>query len=204
MFTPTLLTILGVILFLREGWVVGNAGLAGAYLIIGMSFAITGCTSLSMASFVTNIRVGPGGAFSMISKSLGLEIGGAIGVPLYFSQALAVVMYIFGFRAGWEWAAAAMRFPAFSALVVDLTVFIVIFGITLFSTRLAFRLQYFILAVIIMALLSVGIAAVHGPMENPIVWCRGTEAGVQGGKGRSTVAGPSRFAMNRFRHSAPE
>ena len=169
-FTPTLLTILGVILFLREGWVVGNAGLAGAWLIIGMSFAITGCTGLSMASFVTNIRVGPGGAFSMISQSLGLEIGGAIGVPLYFSQALAVVMYIFGFRAGWEWAAAAMGFPVFSALVVDLTVFIVIFGITLFSTRLAFRVQYFILAVIIMALLSVAIAAVRGPMENPIVW----------------------------------
>ena len=169
-FTPTLLTILGVILFLRQGWVVGNAGLAGAWLIIGLSFAITGCTGLSMSSFVTNIRVGPGGAFSMISQSLGLEVGGAIGVPLYFSQALAVVMYIFGFRAGWEWAAAVMGFPSFSPLAVDLTVFALIFGITLVSTSLAFRVQYLILAVIIVSLVSVAIAAVRGPMENPIVW----------------------------------
>lgn len=169
-FTPTLLTILGVILFLREGWVVGNAGLAGAWLIILISFAITGATGLSMSSFVTNIRVGPGGAFSMISQSLGLEVGGAIGAPLYISQALAVVMYIFGFRAGWEWAAAAMGFPAFSPLVVDLAVFVVIFGITLVSTSLAFRVQYLILAVIIVALASVAIAAARGPMDNPIVW----------------------------------
>ncbi|WP_207309052.1 hypothetical protein [Desulfobacter hydrogenophilus] len=151
-FTPTLLTILGVILFLREGWVVGNAGLAGAWLIIGLSFAITGCTGLSMSSFVTNIRVGPGGAFSMISQSLGLEVGGAIGVPLYFSQALAVVMYIFGFRAGWEWAASSMGFPSFSPLVIDLAAFALIFGITLISTSLAFKVQYLILAVVIISL----------------------------------------------------
>lgn len=87
-FTPSLLTILGVIMFLRTGWVVGNAGLGGAFVIILMSFAITGATGLSMSSFVTNIRVGPGGAFSMISQSLGLEVGGAVGVPLYVSQAL--------------------------------------------------------------------------------------------------------------------
>lgn len=169
-FTPTLLTILGVILFLREGWVVGNAGLAGAWLIIGLSFAITGCTGLSMSSFVTNIRVGPGGAFSMISQSLGLEVGGAIGVPLYFSQALAVVMYIFGFRAGWEWAANVMGFPSFSPIIVDLSVFIVILGITLVSTSLAFKVQYLILAVVIASLISIIIAAIQGPMDNPIVW----------------------------------
>ncbi|MGB3222925.1 MAG: amino acid permease [Desulforhopalus sp.] len=169
-FTPTLLTILGVILFLREGWVVGNAGLAGAWLIIGLSFAITGCTGLSMSSFVTNIRVGPGGAFSMISQSLGLEVGGAIGVPLYFSQALAVVMYIFGFRAGWEWAANSMGFPSFSPLIIDLGAFALIFGITLVSTSLAFRVQYLILAIVIISLISIAIAAIQGPMDKPIEW----------------------------------
>lgn len=102
-FTPTLLTILGVIMYLRQGWVVGNAGLLGAWLIILLSFTITGFTGLSLSSVATNIRIGAGGAFSVISQSLGLEVGGSIGVPLYVSQALAVVMYIFGFRAGWLW-----------------------------------------------------------------------------------------------------
>ena len=89
-FVPTLLTILGVIMYLREGWVVGNAGLLGAWLIILIAFAITTCTGLSLSSITTNIRIGAGGAFSIISQSLGLEVGGSIGIPLYLSQALAV------------------------------------------------------------------------------------------------------------------
>lgn len=169
-FTPTVLTILGVIMFLREGWVVGNAGLGGGILIIVLSFAITGATALSMSSFVTNIRVGPGGAFSMISQSLGLEAGGAIGLPLYVAQALAVVMYIFGFREGYIWAVGEWGLPMIPALAIDLLVFAVIFGITFISTGLAFRIQYVILAIIIGSLLSVAIAAIQGPMDNPIVW----------------------------------
>ena len=51
----------------------------------------------------TNIRIESGGAFSIISQSLGLEIGGSIGIPLYFSQACVVAMYVFGFREGWLW-----------------------------------------------------------------------------------------------------
>lgn len=169
-FTPTLLTILGVIMFLREGWVVGNAGLAGALTIIVLSFAITGATGLAMSTFVTNIRVGPGGAFSMISQSLGLEAGGAIGAPLYISQALAVVMYIFGFREGYLWAVDAWGLPAVPSLLIDAIIFATIFLITLISTGLAFKVQYVILAIIIGALISIVIAAVQGPTENPIVW----------------------------------
>ena len=102
-FTPTLLTILGVIMYIRHPWVVGNAGIIGAIVIVVISVAITLFTSLSMASMTTNIRIESGGAFSIISQSLGLEIGGSIGIPLYFSQACVVAMYIFGFRDGWLW-----------------------------------------------------------------------------------------------------
>jgi len=70
-FTPTLLTILGVIMYLREGWVVGNAGLLGACAIILFSYLITISTGLSLASITTNIRIGAGGAFSVISQSSG-------------------------------------------------------------------------------------------------------------------------------------
>ena len=100
-FTPTLLTIMGVIMYLRLGWVVGNAGLLGAWLIIIISFLITLTTALSMSSITTNIKIGAGGAYAIISQSLGLEIGGSLGIPRYASQGLAVTMYIFGFREGW-------------------------------------------------------------------------------------------------------
>lgn len=71
MFTPTLLTILGVIMYLRAGWTVGNAGLGGAVLIILVAFSITGATGLSMSSVTTNIWIGARGAYSIIARSLG-------------------------------------------------------------------------------------------------------------------------------------
>jgi solute carrier family 12 (sodium/potassium/chloride transporter), member 2 len=162
-FVPTLLTILGVIMFLRAGWVVGNAGLGGAWLIIAVSFLITGCTGLSMSCFVTNIRVGSGGAFSMISQSLGLEVGGSIGIPLYLAQVLAVGMYVFGFREGWLWI-----FPGHAPLYVDLATFAVIFIITFVSAKLAVKVQYLILTIIIAALGSVALAAITGSMQHDI------------------------------------
>lgn len=100
MFTPTLLTILGVIMYLRLGWVVGNGGLLGGLLVMGVALTITTATGLSLSSIATNSRLGAGGPYAIISRSLGLEIGGSVGVPLFLSQALAVTMYIFGFREG--------------------------------------------------------------------------------------------------------
>jgi len=164
-FTPTLLTILGVIMYLREGWVVGNAGLLGAWAIIILAFAITTFTGLSMSSVTTNIRIGAGGAFSIISQSLGLEVGGSIGIPLYLAQALAVAMYIFGFRAGWQYI-----FPHHPALLVDFGTFLVLFIIAFISANLAFRVQYLIMAVIFGSLISVVIAAFTGSMQHPVTW----------------------------------
>ncbi len=163
-FVPTLLTILGVIMYLREGWVVGNAGLLGAWLIILIAFSITAFTGLSLASVTTNIRIGAGGAFSIISQSLGLEVGGSIGIPLYLSQALAVAMYIFGFRVGWRWI-----FPEHPALLVDLAAFALLFIIAYISASLAFRIQYLILAVIAASLISIFWAGFGSPPE-PIQW----------------------------------
>ncbi|MCB0627031.1 MAG: hypothetical protein KDC43_24730, partial [Saprospiraceae bacterium] len=60
-FTPTVLTILGAIMYLRLGWVVGNAGLLGAIIIILLAHLITVSTGLSVASIATNTRVGAGG-----------------------------------------------------------------------------------------------------------------------------------------------
>ena len=164
-FTPTLLTILGVIMFLRQGWVVGNVGLAGAWLIMGLSVAITLATALSLSSITTNIRIGAGGPYSIISQSLGLEVGGAIGIPLFVSQALVVAMYIFGFREGWQW-----FFPEHNALAIDLIAFAVVFAIASVSTKFAFRLQFLIMAVIAGSLVSVGVAAAEGSMTEPITW----------------------------------
>ncbi|MEP0545470.1 MAG: sodium transporter [Rhodothermales bacterium] len=149
-FTPTLLTILGVIMYLRLGWVVGNAGLLGGLLIIALANGITLCTGLSLSSIATNTRLGAGGPYAIISKSLGFEVGGSVGVPLYLSQGLAVAMYVFGFREGWTWV-----FPDHPALLVDLVIFGVVFVIAYLSASLAFKIQYVVMAVIALSLVSI-------------------------------------------------
>ncbi len=149
-FTPTLLSILGVIMYLRLGWVVGQVGLGGALLIIVISNCITLATALSLSSIVTNIRIGTGGAYSIISKSLGMEAGGAIGIPLYLSQAISVAFYIAGFTECWIWV-----FPQHYPLLVSLIVWSSIALISYFSAQLAFRMQYFIMAVVALSLVSV-------------------------------------------------
>lgn len=49
-FTPTVLTILGAIMYLRLGWVVGNAGILGAIAIIMLAHVITVTTGLAVSS----------------------------------------------------------------------------------------------------------------------------------------------------------
>ncbi|NNL09827.1 MAG: Na-K-Cl cotransporter [Croceitalea sp.] len=161
-FTPTLLTILGVIMYLRLGWVVGNAGLLGAWLIIVISFLITLCTALSMSAITTNIRIGAGGAYAIVSQALGLEVGGSLGIPRYVSQGLAVTMYIFGFREGW-----LGIFPDHNAFLVDIIVFLALFSIAYISANLAIKTQYIIMVIIILSFVSIIMAAYEGSMFVP-------------------------------------
>ena len=120
-FTPCLLRILGVIMYLRLGFVVGSIGLGGALGVIILANLITLATALSMSSVVPNIRIGAGGAYSIITKSLGLEAGGAIGIPLYISQAIAIALYITGFAECWYFI-----FPQHDILLVSLAVWFLI------------------------------------------------------------------------------
>lgn len=152
-FTPDVLTILGVIMYLRLGWVVGNAGLLGAILIILLAKTITIATGLSMSSITTNIKIGSGGAYSIISKSLGLEAGGSIGIPFYISQALSAALYIAGFTAAW-----LLIFPSHSPLLVSVVTWFVLLSISYISTIFAIRIQYIILFIISLSLLSIYLA----------------------------------------------
>ncbi|VAX28100.1 Na-K-Cl cotransporter [hydrothermal vent metagenome] len=148
-FTPDVLTILGVIMYLRLGWVVGNAGLLGAIAIILLAKVITITTGLSMSSITTNIKIGAGGAYSIISKSLGLEAGGSIGIPFYISQSLSAALYIAGFTEGW-----LMIFPHHPAILVSFSAWLVLMAISYVSTVFAIRVQYFILGIILLSIVS--------------------------------------------------
>ncbi len=96
-FMTAISTILGAILFLRFGWAVGNVGFVGVIAIVLVGHLITIPTAFAVAEIATNQKVQGGGAYYIISRSFGLNIGGAIGIALYLSQAISVAFYIIAF-----------------------------------------------------------------------------------------------------------
>uniref|UniRef100_A0A8C1CIV4 Solute carrier family 12 member 10, tandem duplicate 1 n=1 Tax=Cyprinus carpio carpio TaxID=630221 RepID=A0A8C1CIV4_CYPCA len=92
-----MLNIWGVILFLRLSWITSQAGILLTWLIILMSVLVTSITALSVSAISTNGRVSSGGAYFMISRTLGPELGGPIGVVFSFANALACALNTVGF-----------------------------------------------------------------------------------------------------------
>ncbi len=70
-----LLNIWGVMLFIRLSWIVGHAGVGLASVVVLLAAVVTVVTTLSMSAICTNGEVKGGGAYYMISRSLGPEFG---------------------------------------------------------------------------------------------------------------------------------
>lgn len=146
-FVPTFLSITGVILFLRLGQIVGGAGLLGTIIIILLAASVTLSTGLSLSSIASNVRIGAGGAYSIINKTLGLEVGGSIGIPLYLAQTFSVALYLFGFAETWHFI-----FPHHEVEIVAFAAFIFLFLLTFVSTKLAVKFQVVIFTLTCFAL----------------------------------------------------
>lgn len=101
-FFTALSTILGAILFLRFGWAVGNVGFVGVIGIVVLGHLITIPTAMAVAEIATNQKVQGGGAYYIISRSFGLNIGGTVGITLYLSQAISVAFYVIAFAEAFE------------------------------------------------------------------------------------------------------
>ena len=148
-YTPSILTILGVIMYLRFGWVVGNVGLLGSLLIVTLATSITFLTALSISEIATDRLVRAGGAYYMISRSLGIEVGGAVGIPLYIAQALSVALYTTGFAES-----VVNTFSFLNQRYVALAVTILVALLAMTSAQLAIKAQFFIMGAIALSLLS--------------------------------------------------
>jgi hypothetical protein len=160
---PALLAVLGAMLYLREGWLVGNCGLGGALLIIGAAYTITGTTVLSVASVATNTRVRSGGAFAIIAQALGVEVGGAIGIPLFLAQSASAAMYLFAFTEAFGY-----LFPEVDTQRVVVVAYLVVAGLSWLSASLAFRAQGVLLGLAVLALLSIFGGLFRAEMVTPV------------------------------------
>ena len=153
-YTPSILTILGVIMYMRMGWVVGNAGLIGTIIIVLIAHVIAVTTGLSVSSVATDKKIGAGGIYYVLSRSMGVPIGGAIGIALYIGTAFSIALYLVGFAEsfnsylGWGTTINDLRLTGSIALAV-------LTALALISTSFALKTQFFILAAIIVSLVSI-------------------------------------------------
>ena len=101
-FLTAISTILGAIMFLRFGYAVGHVGMLGTLAIVLIGHLVTIPTAMAIAEIATNQKVEGGGEYYIISRSFGLNIGGSIGIALFFSQAISVAFYIIAFSQAFE------------------------------------------------------------------------------------------------------
>ena len=151
-FTPSILTILGIILFLRLGYVTGSSGVARAFIIIAIANVVTVLTSMSLAAIATNLKVKGGGDYYLISRTLGMEFGGAIGIVLYLAQSVSVAFYCIGFAE----ALSAIMGPTFflSPRLIALLAVSAIFTLAWIGADWATRFQYLVMLLLGAALFS--------------------------------------------------
>ena len=161
-FTPSVLTIFGVVMYLRFGWVLGNVGLAKTLLIVTMATSITFLTGLSLSALATNMKVGAGGAYYIISRSLGLEPGAAVGLPLFFAQALGISFYISGFAES-----IVTTYPGYDIKVVGVATLLVLTVVAYISANLALKSQFLVMAVVAVSLVSFFAGSASPALELP-------------------------------------
>jgi amino acid transporter len=141
-------------MYLRLPWIVGQAGLLATLAIILVAHVISASTGLSVASIATDKKVETGGTYFIISRSLGLPIGGTLGWALFVGLSFSVSLYLIGF---------AEVFLGYFGFEVNLTtiriagsvILLLVTILTFISTSLAIKTQYIILTIMSLSLLSV-------------------------------------------------
>ncbi|XP_019937467.1 solute carrier family 12 member 2 isoform X2 [Paralichthys olivaceus] len=153
-----MLNIWGVMLFIRMSWIVGQAGIALACLIVAMATAVTTITGLSTSAIATNGFVRGGGAYYLISRSLGPEFGGSIGLIFAFANAVAVAMYVVGFAetvVELLTAADAIMMDEINDIrIIGTITVILLLGISVAGMEWEAKAQIFLLIVLITAIIN--------------------------------------------------
>lgn len=159
-YVPSILMLFGVIIFLRLGWIVGIAGLATTLTMIGFATLISLITILSISAIATNIEVKAGGIYYIISRSLGLEAGAAVGLPLYLKQALTIAFCVIGFAESLK-----DLVPSWDITSISLWTLGILTILAYASVKGALKVQLAIFIAIIASLISLFTGSEVAPME---------------------------------------
>ncbi len=157
-FTPSLLTILGLILFLRLGFATGNVGLFQMLAILALASGVSLITTVSLAAIATNLRVGGGGVYFLISRTLGPAFGGAVGLVLYVAMSVSVAFYAIGL--GEAVSSVLGSTSAATPRLIAAGTIVLLVGLAWLGADIATRFQYLVMACLTVAIIAFVIGVV--------------------------------------------
>lgn len=146
-FLPSLITMIGSLLYLKLGWILGQVGLGRSILVLSVGLIITIITALSIASTASNMKIKEGGTYFMLSRSFGFEIGASIGIALYIAHVISICLCVLGFSESIQ-----PMLPGISVRTIALFTLAFLTMLSLVSTALALRMQFIILFFILFSL----------------------------------------------------
>ena len=173
-FLTAISTILGAVMFLRFGYSVGNVGLLGTVAIIALGHMVTIPTAMAIAEIATNQKVEGGGSYFIISRSFGITIGAAIGIALYFSEAISVAFYSIAFaeafRPVYAFVNEAYGYSLSDPRLVSIPGVILLAVLVLSrGTKMSVKVLYFIVGILFLSLVMFFLGktgyAPSGPMD---------------------------------------
>ncbi|KAF5270292.1 hypothetical protein FQA39_LY08403 [Lamprigera yunnana] len=166
-----LLNIWGVMLFLRLSWVVAQAGTGEAILLILTTSTVTTITALSMSAISTNGIIKGGGTYYMISRSLGPEFGGSIGLIFSLANAVACAMYVVGFCESLGDLLASFDLKIVDSRVNDIRIvgsatILLLTVIVVVGMEWEAKAQLVLLAILLLAIIDFLIGSIIGPTND--------------------------------------
>jgi len=152
-------------MYLRFGWMVGNAGLIPSLLIVIVCSLLTFITALSISTIATNMNVGVGGEYFLLSRSLGLEMGGAIGVPLFLARTASITLYSFGLAESFRFIWTDIPVPLITAVII-----IILTVISGKSASVALKIQVPLMIGVGISIIVMVIGVFTKPLHTPQLW----------------------------------
>ncbi|XP_058839073.1 bumetanide-sensitive sodium-(potassium)-chloride cotransporter-like isoform X2 [Topomyia yanbarensis] len=166
-----LLNIWGVMLFLRLSWVVGQAGIVQGVVLILITTVVTTTTALSMSAISTNGVIKGGGTYFMISRSLGPEFGGSIGLIFSLANAVACAMYVVGFCESMTDLLATFGLQIIDGEVQDIRIIgcitiVILLGIVVIGMEWEAKAQIVLLIILLVAIVDFIVGTLIGPKSD--------------------------------------
>ncbi len=149
-FIPNILQMLGIVLFIRLAFILSEVGIYSLLVMIGLASSLLLITGMSISSIVTNMKIGSGGIYYIISRSLGIHLGSSIGFLLLLAQITTIALCISG-------SAIIIHnlFPSAPLIGIESTLLLVLAFISYFSTRITIFLQALVFILLVIAFYSI-------------------------------------------------